>query len=132
MEDNKDKYKQYKHQYWIDNKEQITKQREQLIKEADESDDKIKYRIRCYQNESIDEFVCPNGKTYNACYRCLKTRDARETDEALKQKCYEEAEDEFEYNARTMGLTDKQIDDEKGDIDTCAKILYKQKKEQKQ
>ena len=81
MEDNKDKYKQYKHQYWIDNKEKITKQREQLIKDADESDGKIKYCNRCYANKSVDEFVCPNGKTYNACYRCLKARD--------------------EYNART-------------------------------
>ena len=132
MEDNKDKYKQYKHQYWIDNKEKITKQREQLIKEADESDGKIKYCNRCYANKSIDEFVCPNGKTYNACYRCLKTRDAREADEALKQKCYEEAENEFYYYARKMGLTDKQIDGEKGDIDTYAKILYKRKTKQKQ
>ena len=29
---NKDKYKQYKHQCWIDNKETMTQQREQSIK----------------------------------------------------------------------------------------------------
>ena len=117
---------------YVENKDDVKQKREKLLKEANESDGKIKLCNRCYQNKSIDEFVCPNGKTYNACYRCLQTRDAREADEALKQKCYEEAEDEFYYNARKMGLTDKQIDDEKGDIDTYAKILYKRKKEQKQ
>ena len=74
MEDDKDKYKQYKHQYWIDNKEQTTKQRVQIRKEADDSDGKTKYCNRCYQNKSIDEFVCPNGKIYNACYLSFKNK----------------------------------------------------------
>ena len=61
--------KTYKHKYWIDHKDDIKKKREQLMKDADESDGRIKYCNRCYQNKNIDQFVCPNGKIYNAC--CL-------------------------------------------------------------
>ena len=73
-ENNKDKVKDYHHQYWIDNKETIMKNREALKQEAEASNGKILYCNRCYKNKSFDDFVCPNGKTYGACYSCLKSR----------------------------------------------------------
>ena len=45
-----------------------------LKKEADDSDGKLKHCNRCYKNKPIEEFVCPNGKSYNACYACLDRR----------------------------------------------------------
>ena len=51
------------------------KQRFKCLKdEATASQGKIKHCNRCYKNKSIDEFVCPNGKSYNACYSCLDKR----------------------------------------------------------
>ena len=82
---NADKMKSYRHQYWIDNAENIKKKREQLKKEADESNGKIKYCNRCYQNKDIDKFICPNGKTYNACYACLQQRDKSNEKHIIEQ-----------------------------------------------
>ena len=45
-----------------------------LVDEASASDGKIKHCYRCYKNKAPDEFVCPNGKSYNACYSCLDRR----------------------------------------------------------
>ena len=45
---------------------------EQLKKEADESNGALKHCNRCYKNKSPNAFVCLNGKSYNACYDCLK------------------------------------------------------------
>ena len=45
-----------------------------LKQEADNSDGKLKHCNRCYKNKAIEEFVCPNGKSYNACYKCLDRR----------------------------------------------------------
>ena len=73
-ENNKDKLKDYQCQYWIDNKDTIKKNREALKQEAEASNGKILYCNRCYKNKSFDDFVCPNGKTYGACYSCLKSR----------------------------------------------------------
>ena len=47
---------------------------EQLKKEADESNGALKHCNRCYKNKSPNAFVCPNGKSYNACYDCLKKK----------------------------------------------------------
>ena len=74
INNNPEKVKQMKHQYWIDHKDEIAKKRQQLQKEADESDGAIKYCNRCYRNKSTCDFMCPNGKSYNACYACLKSR----------------------------------------------------------
>ena len=49
---------------WIDN----------LKKVADDNHDTIKHGYRCYKNKPLADFVCPNGKSYNACYDCLKKR----------------------------------------------------------
>ena len=73
-EDNEHKLKTYFHQYWVDNKDEITKKRETLKQAADASEGTILYCNRCYKNKSIDDFVCPNGKTYDACYGCLTSR----------------------------------------------------------
>ena len=73
-ENDKDKVKDYHHQYWIDNKETIKKNREALKQEAEASNGKILYCNRCYKNKLFDDFVCPNGKTYGACYSCLESR----------------------------------------------------------
>ena len=72
--DNAETIKDALHQYWIDNKDEIMKKRQQLQAEADESDGKIRYCNRCYKNKPVDEHRCPNGKLYNACYSCLKSR----------------------------------------------------------
>ena len=45
-----------------------------LIDEAEASDGKLKHCYRCYKNKTLDKFVCPNGKSYNACYACLDAR----------------------------------------------------------
>ena len=45
-----------------------------LIDEATASNGEIKHCYRCYKNKKLDEFVCPNGKSYTACYACLKSR----------------------------------------------------------
>ena len=74
QKDNPEKMKQLKHQYWIDHIDDINKTRQQLQAEAEASEGKIKYCNRCYKNKPFDEYVCPNGKTYNACYACLKSR----------------------------------------------------------
>ena len=47
---------------------------EQLKRDAEMNSDTIKHCYRCYKNKPFDEFVCPNGKTYGACYGCLKNR----------------------------------------------------------
>ena len=47
---------------------------QQLIKTANENNGTIKYCNRCYRNKPVIDFVCPNGKSYNACYPCLKSR----------------------------------------------------------
>ena len=73
-ENNKDKLKDYHHQYWFDSKETIMKNREALKQEAEASNGKILYCNRCYKNIPFDDFVCPNGKTYGACYSCLESR----------------------------------------------------------
>ena len=73
-QDNTEKIKQQAHKYWIDNKDEIMKKRQQLQKYADENNGEIKYCYRCYKNKTLDAFVCPNGKSYNACYACLKSR----------------------------------------------------------
>ena len=46
----------------------------QLKKIADENEDTIKHCYRCYKNKPLEDFVCPNGKSYNACYQCLDRR----------------------------------------------------------
>ena len=74
INNNPEKVKQMKHQYWIDHKDEIAKKRQQLQKEASESNGSIKYCNRCYTNKTADDFMCPNGKSYNACYACLKSR----------------------------------------------------------
>ena len=61
-------------QYWIDNKDTINAQRQELIRTADESNGTVKYCNRCYKNKPVIDFVCPNGKSYNACYPCLERR----------------------------------------------------------
>ena len=73
-QDNAEHLNQQAHKYWIDNKDEIKKKRQQLQKDADENNGEIKYCYRCYKNKKLDEFVCPNGKSYNACYACLKSR----------------------------------------------------------
>ena len=45
-----------------------------LKQEADDSNGKLKHCHRCYTNKSLDEFVCPNGRSYGACYVCLIKR----------------------------------------------------------
>ena len=74
IKNNPEKVKQISHQYWIDHKNEITKKRQELQKEADKSSGSIKYCNRCYRNKPVDEFMCPNGKSYNACYACLRSR----------------------------------------------------------
>ncbi len=71
---NVEQIKQNQHQYWIDNKDTINKQRQELMRTADESDGTLKYCYRCYKNKLVNDFVCPNGKSYNACYPCLNSR----------------------------------------------------------
>ena len=89
--------KTYKHKYWIDHKDDIKKKREQLMKDADESDGKIKYCNRCYQNKNIDQFVCPNGKIYNACYTCLDKRYNKNTIENILDSSSDEHVDNTWY-----------------------------------
>ena len=74
QQDNFDKLAQRKHQYWIDNKDTIHTQRQELIRTADESNGTVKYCNRCYNNKPVIDFTCPNGKAYNACHPCLKKR----------------------------------------------------------
>jgi hypothetical protein len=74
QQDNFDKLAQKKHQYWIDNKDTIHTQRHELIRTADESNGTVKYCNRCYKNKPVIDFVCPNGKSYNACYPCLERK----------------------------------------------------------
>ena len=51
------------------------KQRFACLKgEATASEGKLKHCNRCYKNEPLEEFVCPNGKSHNACYSCLDQR----------------------------------------------------------
>ena len=69
-----EEHKDYHKQYYQDNKDNIMKRREQLKKDADASNGAILYCNRCYTNLSFGDFVCPNGKTYGACYGCLKQR----------------------------------------------------------
>ena len=45
-----------------------------LKQEAEENKDTIKHCYRCYKNKSLQDFICPNGKSYNACYSCLDRR----------------------------------------------------------
>ena len=73
-QDNFEKLAQEQHQFWIDNKDTINARRQELIRIADESNGTIKYCYRCYHNKPVNDFVCPNGKSYNACYPCLKSR----------------------------------------------------------
>ena len=73
-QDNAEDINCQRREYWIDNKDEIKKKRQQLQKDADESNGEIKYCNRCYKNQSVDKFLCPNGKTYNSCYVCLKSR----------------------------------------------------------
>ena len=69
---NIEKIGQKRHQFWIDNKDTINARRQVLIRIADESNGTIKYCNRCYNNKPVIDFVCPNGKSYNACYPCLE------------------------------------------------------------
>ena len=57
---------------------------ERLKKEADESNGVLRHCNRCYKNKSPDAFVCPNGKSYNACYACLKKKYKQEDDNTSK------------------------------------------------
>ena len=45
-----------------------------LKQEAEDNNGDIIHCNRCYKNKPADEFRCPNGKSYNACYDCLKKR----------------------------------------------------------
>ena len=72
--DNYDTQREKAHQYWIDNKDKIKEKRDTLKREAAESGGTIFYCLRCYKDKPYDEDVCPNGKTYNTCYSCLKSR----------------------------------------------------------
>ena len=72
--DNVEKLAQKRHQFWIDNKDTINARRQELIRTADESNGTVKYCNRCYKNKPVIDFVCPNGKSYNACYPCLERR----------------------------------------------------------
>ena len=71
---NIEKIAQRRHQFWIDNKDTINARRQVLIRIADESNGTIKYCNRCYNNKPVIDFVCPNGKSYNACYPCLERK----------------------------------------------------------
>ena len=48
--------------------------RQELIRTADESNGTVKHCNRCYKNKPVIDFVCPNGKSYNACYPCLERK----------------------------------------------------------
>ena len=74
INDNADKIREIKHTYWINNKNEINCKREALKEKARDSDGTLFYCNRCYTIKPFDEFVCPNGKTYNACYKCLDRR----------------------------------------------------------
>ncbi len=74
VSNNKEKTKEMKHAYWINHKDEIHNKREELKKLAEESNGMSYYCNRCYQLKLFDDFVCPNGKTYNACYKCLDIR----------------------------------------------------------
>ena len=51
-----------------------TQRRQELMRIADESNCAVYYCYRCYKNKPPNDFTCPNGKAYNACYPCLKKR----------------------------------------------------------
>ena len=74
VSNNKEQIKDIKHAYWINHKDEIHNKREELKKLAEESNGTSYYCNRCYQIKLFDDFVCPNGKTYNACYKCLDIR----------------------------------------------------------
>ena len=74
ISNNKEKIKEIKHKYWIDNKDDIKCKRDALKKQADDSNGTLFYCNRCYTIKPFDECVCPNGKIYNACYKCLDIR----------------------------------------------------------
>ena len=60
------------------------KQRLKRLKdEAIASEGKMKHCNRCYKNKAIEDFVCPNGKSYNACYSCLDKRYNQNTIENI-------------------------------------------------
>ena len=120
---NADKLKSYKHQYWVDNAESIKKKREQLKKEADESNGKIKYCNRCYQNKAINEFICPNGKTYNACYACLQQRDVN-NEKHIISKILDESSDDHVDNTWYVDSSDEE-EVKKGGVKQLIKAINK-------
>ncbi len=84
-EENKEKYKEQHQQYAETHREEINEYKKQyrlkqkekgklLKEEADKSNGEILYCYRCIKNKPYTEFLCPNGKTYNSCYRCLQVR----------------------------------------------------------
>ena len=50
------------------------KRMDRLRQEAENNKDNVKHCYRCYKNKPLKDFVCPNGKSYNACYACLDRR----------------------------------------------------------
>ena len=74
QQDNFEKLAQKRHQYWIDHKDTITAQRQELIETANESNGAVKHCNQCHKNRPVIDFVCPNSKSYNACYPCLARR----------------------------------------------------------